>query len=138
MTIHLNRFGKFIAGIIGIIGIILALVGFLMAYAVIKDREYFILLGLVVPFLMVFLIIISISYQAIFKPTNKSIRNISAFTAFMYALISMSFLQQEDLDASGGNTLKKLLAVIVIFSIVPVYYLVRGLISSKNELNNET
>ena len=130
----MNILGKLIAGIIGIIGIMLAIVGFVMAFAVIKNREYFILLGLVVPFLMVFLIIISISYQAIFKPTNKSIRNISAFIAFMYASISMSFLQQEDLDASGG---KKVLAVIVIFSIVPVYYLVRGLISSQNELNNK-
>jgi len=138
MTIQINRLGKLIAGIIGILGILLAIVGFVMAYAVIKNREYFILLGLVVPFLMVFLVIISMSYQAIFKPTNKSIRNISAFIAFMYASISMSFLQQEDLDAGGGNTPKKVLAVIVIFSIVPVYHLVRGLISSKNEPNNET
>ena len=61
MTIHINRLGKLIAGVIGILGVILAIVGFLMAYAVIKNREYFILIGLVVPFLMAFLIIIYIT-----------------------------------------------------------------------------
>ena len=130
MTNSINKLGKLLAIIMGGLGILLAAVGSLMAFAVVMNGEFFILLGLVVPFMAVFMIVISLAWQAIFRPSGKSTRNIAAFYSFIFGSLSMAMTQAGATDTGGETVLKKALAAFIIFMILPFYYLLRAMITS--------